>query len=579
MSNNYVKKYVQGNLYFDLPSSNLIYELPILSFGGIRNSFNLSLVYNKQNEINCSNLFNLTSGIKLNIQKRLIINNGNLFFCDSNGKTINLTQKNNTYTFNDDSKRILRFISGTYILENFDYSKELYNSDGYITEAYDKYGDKILKYNYSNNLLTSVEINNNSSKIITFTYNNSSQLSSITYSGNNNVSTNFVYNTNRLEISHFSGDLYNIYYTVNNFEATTYGEDNSIMYNYCQKCEVDSSNECVAVGNNVVNTNTFIFEYPVNQFTLTSSRIEIIDYYGVKNRFQYIGNRISYSYEVQGDDVIFYNDQFPGNVTVTYSNDNKYNLNSNYVQKPTDGIPMSAYDDYWDFDSNKPSSYSGYYIISGWFKQNALNFDNSYNFVKIGDSTSNLDGNYYIYGGNNKIWTFFSFKVYFNSTKIIFTHDSLDSVSFKDIKITEFIREKSSKDEFYAPFSEDILINKNDSSIIYSLNQLIFYPIDEDHGYYSVSFNDIFRYKINQKKNVNLDEFYYNDNNDVSVALDSNNMKFIINGELDTNINYLNDYYLGKRNYTNKGIIITKYIDDNSSFFYHLKVDLITLHY
>ena len=119
--------------------------------------------------------------------------------------------------------------------------------------------------------------------------------------GNNNVSTNFVYNTNRLEISHFSGDLYNIYYTVNNFEATTYGEDNSIMYNYCQKCEVDSSNECVAVisdyvGNNVVNTNTFIFEYPVNQFTLTSSRIEIIDYYGVKNRFQYIGNRISYSY-------------------------------------------------------------------------------------------------------------------------------------------------------------------------------------------------------------------------------------------------------------------------------------------
>ena len=46
MSNTYVKKYGVGQIKLDLPYANYIHELPLLSFGDIQHTVNLSLVFN-----------------------------------------------------------------------------------------------------------------------------------------------------------------------------------------------------------------------------------------------------------------------------------------------------------------------------------------------------------------------------------------------------------------------------------------------------------------------------------------------------------------------------------------------------
>lgn len=47
MSNIYEKKFDCGTLGFDLPYSNIMYEVPILNFGDLRSQFNLSIIFNK----------------------------------------------------------------------------------------------------------------------------------------------------------------------------------------------------------------------------------------------------------------------------------------------------------------------------------------------------------------------------------------------------------------------------------------------------------------------------------------------------------------------------------------------------
>ena len=71
----YVKHGSPGKITMDLPSTNYIYELPLLSFGDIHGSMNLSLIFNRQMKADNSNPFSLIAGYKLNVQKVLEIEN------------------------------------------------------------------------------------------------------------------------------------------------------------------------------------------------------------------------------------------------------------------------------------------------------------------------------------------------------------------------------------------------------------------------------------------------------------------------------------------------------------------------
>jgi len=200
----YIKKYNTGTLTIDLPFPNYIHELPLLTFGDIKGNINISLVHNHKSKLdesaNNENPFNISYGYKLNIQKRIIFEEGiPTSFQDTDGIKIELFNYNGVYTFDDDSQRILRTTSSGYELELSDLSKELYNTRGYITAIYDKYGDIYLAYNYTNVLLTSIVYNN--SKTVTFSY-SSNKLIAINYA---TTTSSIVYNTNSVIVNHYSG--------------------------------------------------------------------------------------------------------------------------------------------------------------------------------------------------------------------------------------------------------------------------------------------------------------------------------------------------------------------------------------
>ena len=55
MSNTYIKKYDVGQIKLDLPYANYIHELPLLSFGDIQHTVNLSLIFNSEKKKNEDN--------------------------------------------------------------------------------------------------------------------------------------------------------------------------------------------------------------------------------------------------------------------------------------------------------------------------------------------------------------------------------------------------------------------------------------------------------------------------------------------------------------------------------------------
>ena len=126
---NYVKKYNLGNIMVDLPYNSYIHELPLLTFSDFRNGVNLSLIYNKRLESidigACSNTFNIKEGFKLNIQKKVYFDDNDLEYkyIDSSGKVITLINNGGVYTFDDESKRVLRSISTGYEIEYEDLIK------------------------------------------------------------------------------------------------------------------------------------------------------------------------------------------------------------------------------------------------------------------------------------------------------------------------------------------------------------------------------------------------------------------------------------------------------------------------
>ena len=202
----FVKNYDPGKIHMDLPTSNYIYELPILSFSDIHGAVNLSLVFNYRMREERGNLFHIAAGYKLNLQKCLILEDGNpQALLEEDGKCTNFISTGGVYVLDNDDQRILRRSGTDFVLENMDYSKEIYDNTGKIVSAYDKYSNLVLSYGYdSSGRMTTITYRG--SKIITFTYLNS-QLVSITYA---NCTTTLEYETNKTYINHYSGMKYSL---------------------------------------------------------------------------------------------------------------------------------------------------------------------------------------------------------------------------------------------------------------------------------------------------------------------------------------------------------------------------------
>ena len=124
----YVKNYNPGQIRMDLPTANYIYELPLLSFGDIYGNISLSMVFNRQMKAEGNNQYNIAAGFKLNLQKKLTVENGKpVRIQDANGNFVDVIGTSSPFSLDDDSQRIIRLSGTTYTLENADMSKEVYD--------------------------------------------------------------------------------------------------------------------------------------------------------------------------------------------------------------------------------------------------------------------------------------------------------------------------------------------------------------------------------------------------------------------------------------------------------------------
>lgn len=126
---NYVRKYDVGSIRLDAPYAHFVHELPLLSFGDVLHTINLSLVY--QSKMG-NNQFNFMPGFGLNLHKRLVT--GGTYahaYMDGSGASVTLSASSTTgiSTFKDDSQRIVRKVNGRFIVENPDYSTEEFDEN------------------------------------------------------------------------------------------------------------------------------------------------------------------------------------------------------------------------------------------------------------------------------------------------------------------------------------------------------------------------------------------------------------------------------------------------------------------
>ena len=567
---NYIKSYNVGQIKLNLPTPNYFNELPLLSFGDIHGRVDLAIIFNYGMSKEGNNPYNISSGFKLNLQKRIIVGSDGMpdKFQDENGISITLNGDSDVYSFEDDTQRVLRKDGSTYVLENLDYSKEIYDSTGKIISKYDKYGVLVLSYNYddSNKLIT---ITYRGEKTIFFVYNTSDCLSSIEY---NNKLTTFSYTTNTLSVNHYSGVIFNLKYSSDNFSVSANDNLSATVYSikierpedYWNRLKVSSFKD-----NEVIDEISYTFSNPIIDYPNTSikymvkySQVEIVDKKGVKKRIQYQDGMPLYSYEV-GDT----GEYVEGDIKVFNTIDVLENTKVNGIFDAFSGLPMYVTNqtmqvwehnacDYYD------SSVEGYYIVTGWIrsKGNAISSSPIY-ITKGGEIEFQFTPDLSPRGQ----WKYFAYKFSINANFIKVFPDNTGFVELRDLRIifkpTHIIDSSNGKRRI--AISENVLVYHSGGSYDYiPIDEATFVCGDENiSDYGKVYFEDILKYKLNAKKGVYNNEIYYNKCK--KILLNSfNELKIMYN---DTPCS-LTSFYLGNRMYTPNGIVTSIFKDDNANF-------------
>ena len=578
----YVKNYNVGQIQLDLPTSNYMHELPLLSFADIHGNVNLSLVFNYGLRAESSNPFNIAAGYKLNMQKRIVMSNSApTAFQSESGKVVALNSADTCYAFDDDTQRIIRRTGSTYELENPDFSKECYDQVGKITKAYDKYGVLVLSYAYdSGGKLTSITYR--SEKTISFTYDSSNRLNKVTYAGKN---ISLAYKTSGITLTHYTGVTFTLTSSGMNFSATATATENSTAVSYATKI-TKNSNYILAISNLVdgstVNTTTYKFPGIVTSYNTNFSQVEITDNFGVVTRIQYNDDKPCYSYEImrdtdsQDEDIFFEDDDgnqiYKGTVSINTED-------FSGVQRVNDGIRFGQLtNDYisWRHIFTGTTSLYGNFIVSGWIYASE---GESYTItVKDIYSGKEFDG-HTISNLTPGVWNYFSFKTYMSNPKnILVSVNKSDGlpICFDVRMMFEEGKIYSSNDINHFTVMKDVLVKEGTGA---SNEKII--PLDSTLRFYKgnsritkkFTANDILRYKLNQKLGMNKNEIYY----DNCKGIITNAGVFAIeydeevNGSTQTTRVNIDNIAVGKKSIRNDKTHLTKmnfYTDsDGNSYF------------
>ena len=522
----YVKHGSPGKITMDLPSTNYIYELPLLSFGDIHGSMNLSLIFNRQMKADNSNPFSLIAGYKLNVQKVLEIeNNVPVSIMDENGNCVALMGNSAPYTFDDYSQRILRVANESseprYVVENPDFSMEYYNSSGMIDSVVDKYGVEVLKFTYNTTNGKMVSVCYRGEKTIQFTYSNS-QLSTIIYSGVG-CSVSLAYSSTNISVTHYSGEVYQLicdargepesaedFVEFTEFSATATSVGCSTELKKNEKTITISD----YIGTEEVNRTSYLFpDYVWIASSGWHSYVDVTDYQGVTTRMEYSYGLLLYSYEVNGTDVDLSSGSYMGNVQIHRTADDVFNGSSEGVQPKKDGIPMqfstSANEWYYEVNQDYDPEAMGYYLLTGWTKKlvdadttiTIVGHPNGYQYYTV---DSEFDGK----------WKFFAYRFYANAAILRAILPDSDLLATKDFRITfQQTGVIDSEDSSHIRMSGAFLVSDfaeipfGEAVFCYACvgeNGTTEYPVISD-----MTVTDVLRYKRKKKKDGTISEVYY----------------------------------------------------------------------
>ena len=564
---NCVKKYDVGQIKLepycisDLDELPLFvyytHELPLLSFGDVQHTVNLSLVFNyagyRTEKRDDSHPFFIAPGYKLNLQKHLLYDANGLptALVEESGKTVGLMQAfGGVFTFDDESQRILRrkersqkpLLPGgnidygagplyDYIVEYPDFSKEKYNESGRITAVYDKYSSSaFLTYSYNGyGQLTAITFRG--SKTITLDY-AANRLKHITYA---DCSSCFNYNFDGTlnNIEHYTGVKYNFMLSKagfdfeedlleSDFTIEAVSVENNTTVSYSKKLKWEDAKTikvCDNVGNDPVKEVLYKFSHGLT-YGDSLQFVDITDNNGVVTRTQLDDPTLLYSYEIQNDEPQFSGDAlgnyFAGNVTFY----DAVNHKAVCVQTLNTGLPLGYNENNytWSRGIEEYANEKGYFTVSGWIKTDNSELTDVKIFVEAG-MVNTTEGNSVSLRPTGQ-WKFFSI-LHNDWVNMVYVRTNCGAdILMRDVRITFHGTDGlEDNDVSHAAPTEYFLV---DGSNELSFKDLQFYYGVYDHSYEiddeDVTFADVMRYKLRKKREGLSGEVYYNNGKNAIVG-------------------------------------------------------------
>ena len=565
----YVKNYDVGQIKLDLPYANYIHELPLLSFGDVRHTVNLSLVYNSANS--GENAFNIANGFKLNLQKQIKFTGSTpTEFVDENGKSVTILNNGGVYTFDDESQRIIRKVGTTYELEYPDFSKEKYNSDGYITAVVDKYGDEFVTFTYSSNKLTAITYGN---KVISLVY-TSNRLGSIVYKkGTPTVcTTQITINGNVLTVTHYSGVVYTLN-TTSGYIASAGDNASSAK----RSLTVSHSGQNITVTDINNKSVTYHFHDSVTA-TVANTMIDVTDDKGVTTRLQYKNRKIMYAYEIINGGPSFLGNvptsNHAGSVQIAHLEKEGGCKDASIVMSYINGYRLNnGNNNSWTKSDVTTSGYDKNLVLTGWVRLENTANETTIPLQVSGANNEGFRKKFNLYIPRKEVWTFFAYKFKSDNVGVTTNFDlenlniTNNDITTRDFRVSVLDITEIEKDGFIS-YSEDMFVIDGSSNSTYtSMQNAAFthtgYDADNDNIYLS----DIIRYRANQARGENTGELY------------CNNCKKIINiGSETTNVNCnetvyaLSDLNIAKVSYTKN-----KATEERISFYKYANEDRVKI--
>ena len=581
---NYEKNYSVGQIRLDAPYAHFLYTLPLLSFSDAQHAIDLSLVYQSKMT---DNPFNIANGYKLSLQKRLIIpeNSENpTHYIENIGRKVNLftygSSGSEVYAFNDNSKRILRKNATGFILENSDYSREIFDTSRNVLEIIDKYGNSVLTYEYDTNHSNLVRIIYRKSlltsagsykKVIDITYNSSGQMSEIKYivDSAERCKIEFVYNSsNLITVKHYSGVNYTINGSGNSFYAYSYDDGTSYAQSIDHYQRIDclhsNADNSITVekrlGSKVVDRTVY---YP--KYLDFEDKCEVWDvegFSGVRKRILFDGDFPKYSYEVTDVSTTStpqYDAKFSYNDSCYYGKVSYYNNNDvvgGQCYDDGDAMNFNSSSNKWSKAFSESGGRTGLFTITGWIKPNV---ENTSCLFSVYNQSSAVTSEFTVKSYGTEIWTYFTHVVYGEGFTSIYVDTPLTSSALmtKDFRVTYQSVDLSSSDATKRFINaEDVLINSAGNVIPFRDVSFAYFKAG---GFVTineyVSGGDILKYLLNSKRTDAVrDEVYYNDVKDIITS--ATDLRVRYNG---TDLN-ISNYTIGKRYDYNSKIYVTKLI-------------------